>query len=247
MTKKTWIIFSVLCIAILGGLIAVSQGDKIDVSNVELNKVLTASEDSGNIADNVYGKKDSKVVLIEYGDYQCPGCASAHEPVKEVVEKYKDKIAFVFRNFPLVQIHANALAASSAAEAAAKQGKFWEMHDALFGSQEQWKNLGGTERTSYFEALAKDFELNIEKFSADLATEEVRQKIDFNQQLGKKAGVQGTPSFFVGGKNVGDQYAKDGKIVQKGTEGAELVWSNAEAFEKLVVLPALKEAGIATE
>jgi protein-disulfide isomerase len=121
------------------------------------------------------------------------------------------------------------------------------MHDQLYQTQQQWVNLNSTERTTYFLSLASDLKLNVDTFKTDLDSEKIKQKIDFDRQLGKKANVQGTPSFFIGTKNVGDQYVKDGKIVPKGTDGAELVWSNAESFEKLVVLPALKDAGIATE
>ena len=119
MTTKTWIIFAAICVGIVGGLIYLSGGNKIDISAVDTNAILQGSEKNGQIADHVYGNKDSKVILIEYGDYQCPGCKNAYPAIKEVVEKYKDKIGFVFRNFPLYSAHANALAAATSAEAAA--------------------------------------------------------------------------------------------------------------------------------
>lgn len=245
MTSKTWIIFSVLCVAVLGGLIAISQGEKINLENVSLAKVHEASKDSGNIADHVFGNASSKVLLIEYGDYQCPGCESAHPVIKQLTEKYKDQIGFVFRNFPLTQIHPNALAAASASEAAGLQGKFWEMHDKLYQEQSVWKDLTGAKRTEYFASAAQSLDLDKAKFTTDLDSREVNQKIDFDTAMGKKANVTGTPTFYINDKNVGDQYVKDGKIVPRGTEGSSPIWSDAENFEKLVLIPALKEKGIA--
>ncbi|MFZ1600261.1 MAG: thioredoxin domain-containing protein, partial [Candidatus Saccharimonas aalborgensis] len=143
MTTKSWIIFSVLCVAILGGLVWVSRGDRIDVTDIDPSTVQPALSKNGQIADHTYGNMNSKVVLIEYGDYQCPGCGSAAPVIKKVVDKYKDKIGFVFRNFPLYEKHPNAFAASATAEAAGLQGKYWEMHEKLYANQDAWSQLSG--------------------------------------------------------------------------------------------------------
>lgn len=246
MTGKTWAIFAALCVAVLGGMIWVSQSDKIDVTNVNIDTLQTASAQNGGIADHTEGKADSKVVLIEYGDYQCPGCGSAYPIIKQVVDKYKDQITFVFRNYPLYSAHPNAFSSASAAEAAGLQGKFWEMHDKLFTNQNSWKDLNGTARTDYYVNLASQLSLDVDKFKADLDNPDVKKKIDFDAALGKKAQVTGTPSFYLNGKSIGDQYVLDGKIVPRGTSGAALVWTDADAFGKLVIEPALKEAGIPT-
>lgn len=245
MTKKGWIIFTVLCVAVFGGLIAISQKDKINVSNVPLAQLHEANDESGNIADHVFGNEKSKVILYEYGDYQCPGCESAYPVIKQLTEKYKDQIGFVFRNFPLTSIHPNALAAASASEAAGLHGKYWEMHDKLYEDQAAWKDLTGTDRTDYFVAAAENLGINGDSFRKDIDATEVKSKIDFDRALGQKAGITGTPSFFINDKNVGDQYVLDGKVVPKGTQGASLIWSDAAAFENLVIIPALKENGIA--
>lgn len=245
MTNKGWIIFTVLCVAILGGLIAISQGGRIDVSKVPLAEIHAASKDSGDIADHVSGNAKSKVILYEYGDYQCPGCESAYPIIKQVTEKYKDQLGFVFRNYPLTTIHPNALAAASASEAAGLHGKYWQMHDKLYEDQAAWKDLTGVDRTNYFVAAAEGLGIDGASFREDLDSTSVKKKIDFDQELGKKAGITGTPSFFINDKNVGDQYILDGKIVPKGTDGASLIWSDASAFEKLVIIPALKDHGIA--
>lgn len=245
MTKKGWIIFTVLCVAVFGSLIAISQGGKIDVSNVPLAEIHAASKDSGDVADHVFGNEKSKVILYEYGDYQCPGCESAYPIIKQVAEKYKDQLGFVFRNYPLTSIHPNALAAASASEAAGLHDKYWEMHDKLYEDQSAWKDLTGVNRTDYFVAAAEALGIDGNSFREDLDSTRVKKKIDFDKALGEKAGITGTPSFFINDKNVGDQYVLDGKIVPKGTEGASLIWSDADAFENLVIVPALKDHGIA--
>ena len=244
MTKKTWLIFGAICIALLDGLIYASRGNRIDVSNVDTKVAQSASEQSGNIGDHTYGNTSSKVVLIEYGDYQCPGCASSYLAIKQVVDKYKDKMGFIFRSYPLYTSHPNAFAAAAAAEAAGLQGKFWEMHDKLYSDQSAWNQLTGTSRTEYFVSVAKSIGIDGDKLQSELDNPNIKRKIDFDKILGEKDKVTGTPGFYINGRNVSDQYFKDGKIVSKNTQGAAVVWSNAEAFEKLVIIPALKEAGI---
>lgn len=199
MNKKTWIIFIVICVAVLGTLVFVSRSQKVDVGNVDTSAVQVASEASGNIGDHVYGNKDSKVVLIEYGDFQCPSCEAAYPIVKQVKNEFKDKIAFIFRNNPLPTLHPNAKAAAAAAEAAGLQGKFWEMHDKLYDLQDSWSNQDTNERTNTFISYAKTIGVtNLDKFKADMSSEAVNKKINFDLSLGQKVGVTGTPTFTLG-------------------------------------------------
>jgi protein-disulfide isomerase len=207
-SKKAWIIFAAVCVVVLAGLVYFSNRNKLDVSNVDGAKVLSASSESGNIADHVYGKADSKVVLVEYGDFQCPGCGAAYEPVKTITEKYKDKIAFVFRNFPLSSIHPNARAAAAAAESAGLQGKYWEMHDELYSNQNAWQSLDAEKRAAYFEDIAKKLELNVDTFKESLGKDTVLGKINFDLALGKAAGVSSTPSFYINGEKL-DPYTDE--------------------------------------
>lgn len=245
MTTKTWIIFAAVVVALFGGLIYLSTRNSIDVSNVNEASVLSASEQSGNIADHTLGNAKSKIVLIEYGDYQCPGCASAYGPLKTVSEKYKDHMVFVFRNFPLVSIHPNARAASAAAEAAGLMGKYWEMHNLLYANQDAWKNADTKERNTIFEGFASQIGLDAQEFASTLRerSEAINQKISFDQALGGKVDVTGTPAIYLNGKAV-DQYVLDDKLVPANTEGAAAVWSSAETLDKFVLQPAFKEAGI---
>jgi protein-disulfide isomerase len=201
-SKKAWIIFASVCVLILGSLVALSNSKKVDVSSVDSNKIQTASEASGNIGDHVFGKADSKVVLVEYGDFQCPGCGGMHPTIKTITEKYKDQVAFVFRNFPLTQIHPNALTAASVAEAAGLQGKYWEMHNALFENQDAWKAASVKDRIEIFAQYAQTLGLDVPKLKTDLASENVAKKIKFDIGVGKMINVTGTPTFYLNGKIV---------------------------------------------
>ena len=226
MSKKAWIIFAVVCATLLAVLVYVSNKDRVDVSSVDTNAIQSGSEQSGAIADNVFGKADSKVILVEYGDFQCPGCEQAYSHVKKITEKYKDYSAFVFRNYPIVSKHPNARAAAAAAEAAGMQGKYWEMHSMLYENQLRWGNLTAKERTDFFAGYAKDLGLNPDTFKTDFASPRVNQKISFDQAVGKKANVSATPTIILNGKAIDQE-----------------IWSDDSKFEAAFI-DAFKEKGI---
>lgn len=217
MNKVGWIIFGVAIVGLLGGLIAYSRlsNPSADVSSVDTNSIIAASDQNGQIADHVFGNTDSKVVLVEYGDFQCPSCGGAHPQIKEVTEEYKDKVLFIFRNFPLTTIHPNARAAAGAVEAAGLQGKYWEMHNIVFENQGEWESLSGTQRTDKFTSYAVDLGLNKDTFLKDIAGSNVNQKISFDQALGKKLSVSATPSFYLNGKALDEKVSSS--IVQGST------------------------------
>lgn len=245
MTRNTWIIFTAVVVALFGGLVYLSSSDNVDVSDVDATKIQPASEASGNIADHTFGNANSKVVLFEYGDFQCPGCKGAVEPIKTITEKYKDQMAFTFRAFPLTSIHANAIAAAATAEVAGFEGKYWEMHDLLYQNQDSWEGASASDRTDLFAGYAKQIGIGETKFKTTLEDRriDINKKIDFDQALGRKSGVNSTPTFYLNGKKL-DQVVKDGKIVPAGTEGATAVWADPETFDTLILQPAFKEAGI---
>lgn len=157
-------------------------------SNGDLNTVQTY--------DHVRGKKDSKVILIEYGDFQCPGCLAFFPTGKNTFEKYGDKIAFVYRHFPLTKIHPNAMSAARAAEAAAEQDKFWEMHDKLFETRESWAN-NAMNASKKFESLAKDIGLDMNQFKSSYASSKVNDRINASIKNGTEQGVTATPTLFL--------------------------------------------------
>lgn len=215
MSKRAWIIFIIIVVILLGGLIILSNQNKIDVSKVNTSTIQPARPSSGNIADHVFGNAASKVILIEYGDFQCPGCGSVYPTLKTLSEKYQNQIAFVFRNFPLTTLHPNARAAAATAEAAGLQGKYWQMHNQLYETQSTWEGASIDERTSIFLSYAKQLGLNTDTYNKDLAGTAINQKISFDQALGDKDNVTGTPSLYLDGKVVSqDVWADETKFDQ---------------------------------
>jgi protein-disulfide isomerase len=142
--------------------------------------------------DHIDGRPDAAVTLIEYGDYQCPVCGAAYPIVNRVREVLSDRLRFVYRHFPLSQIHPYAFHAAEAAEAAGAQGMFWQMHDMLFENQHA---LSDRDLLIYAKALY----LDVDQFASDLASGTFAEKIREDFLGGVKSGVNGTPTFFING------------------------------------------------
>ncbi len=249
MTAKGWIIFGIIIALAVGGAVYVSRQGQVSLAaNININAIQPATAASGNIADHTFGT-GKKVTLIEYGDYQCPGCDAAAPVLEQLVAKYQNKLTFVFRN-KLIPGHQNSLAAASFAEAAGLQGKYWQMHDKLYATQTSWESLpAGNQRTNYFANLIKEIGGDPNKAKAVIESSAIAKKIAFDDALANKQGVTGTPSLYLNGKDVGSLYALDGKLVPAGTTDsagnqAQLVWSSAADFDKLVLQPAFKAAGV---
>lgn len=205
MDKKSWIVFGAIVIAVLSGMVMMSMQKKTDIEDItseKLAETMSAEERNGNIADHTFGNSNAKVIVIEYADYQCPGCGTASPKMKELAEKYKDNMLLIFRNFPIASSHPNARAASATAEAAGLQGKFWEMHQLLFVSQNEWSKANATDRDKVFQSYAERLGLDVNKLKNDIASESVKKKIDFDLALGRKQKVNATPSFYINGKLV---------------------------------------------
>lgn len=199
MDRNRWIIFGIICVLIFSFLIFNKKSDQVSVDKVDPAKVIT---DSKPLPDHTFGSTANKVVLIEYGDFQCPGCGSLFPTLKPLKEHYKDQLTFVFRDFPLTSIHPNALAAATAAEAAGLQGKWWEYHDKLYQNQTNWSELDATERSEIFETYARDLGVNIEQFKKDVKNPKIVEKIKRDQALGKKIGASATPTLVLNGKTL---------------------------------------------
>ena len=245
MTKKTWLIFAALCIVIVGGLIWLSRGNQVNVEGVDLNAIQQPSETNGNTGDHLLGPANAKVVIIEYGDYQCPGCKQVAPVMKAVQAKYAEHVALVFRNFPLATIHPNARAAAASAEAVARQNKakYWDMFTLLYQNQDTWSGQSGQARTDTFASYAVQLGLNRDTFIKDLTSSDIAKKIDYDTALGRKAGVTGTPTIFVNGEEA-NQMVKDGKVVSSNDREGRNVWNSQADFEKIVLIPALEKAGV---
>lgn len=149
--------------------------------------------------DWVAGNKESKVILIEYGDFQCPACGIYHPLVNQLLDEHGDKFQFVFRNFPLSQ-HKNARPAAYASGAAGEQDKFWEMYDMIFEHQKDWSSSGDAE--GIFVQYAQLLELDVDKFKQDFNSGEVKDKVDKDSKGGYSNKVNSTPTFYLNGKRV---------------------------------------------
>jgi protein-disulfide isomerase len=143
-------------------------------------------------SDHIQGDASAPLVLVEYGDFECPHCAHAHPVVKRLQEHFGDQLAFVFRNFPLREIHPMAEPAAEAAEYAATKNKFWEMHDLIFEHQ---KTLDGERLIRWGEKLGLDAQ-DLGKALSEGAFEPAVSE-DFSS--GVRSGVNGTPTFFING------------------------------------------------
>ncbi len=143
-------------------------------------------------SDHAQGKLDADLIIVEYGDYQCPYCGAAYPVLKEMMKEFGSRIKFVFRNFPLSEMHRYARPAALAAEAAHLQGKFWEMHDAIYENQQDLNE-------NLLMKLAEQLKLDIPQFEKDMESTELANKVDADFESGIVSGVNGTPSFFVNG------------------------------------------------
>jgi protein-disulfide isomerase len=143
--------------------------------------------------DHIEGDPGAQCILVEYGDYQCPHCAHAHPIVKQLQLHFGKRLSFVFRNFPLTQIHPWAEPAAEAAEFAGAQGKFWQMHDLLLENQ---RNLGD----ALFSQLAISLELSAPQLEAALEEQAFRSRVRADFTGGARSGVNGTPTFFINGQ-----------------------------------------------
>ncbi|MGI9027977.1 MAG: DsbA family protein [Candidatus Saccharimonadales bacterium] len=153
-------------------------------------------------SNHIAGKADSKVTLIEYGDFQCPACKSYFPLVTELKNTYGDRVAFQFRHYPLVQIHPNAFISSRAAEAAGKQDKFFEMHDLLYENQDNWANLTVANANTLFESYAQELQLDVEKFKTDMNSAAVADTINADARAAQAAGGNSTPTFVLNGSKI---------------------------------------------
>lgn len=213
MSKTFWAIIAVI-VVIFGGIIVFNKdGDSSSNTNAQPTNHVTGANSAG-------------VTLVEYGDFECPACGRFYPVVEQVKEKYKDQIAFQFSHLPLIQVHPNAFAAARAAEAASKQGKFWEMYNLLFQNQSAWTQ--NSDAKPVFEQYAAQLQLNVEQFRADAASSETNAVINADiAEFKKTKEPMSTPTFFL-----------DGKKIQAGT---------LEEFSKLIDEAIAKKASDSTE
>jgi protein-disulfide isomerase len=157
--------------------------------------------------DHMAGPDDAPVTLVEYGDYECPYCGMAYPIVKRAREALGSQLRLVFRNFPLAESHPHARLAAQAAEAAAAQGRFWEMHDMLFEHQDA---LEAEDLVGY----AKSIGIDAAQFARDLEAGTYAKRVRDDFRNGVRSGVNGTPSFFVNGSRYDGSWANEKAFIQ---------------------------------
>ena len=195
--------------------------------------IIEPTKDNGEIGDHVKGSADAPVIIFEYADYQCPGCASINPRVNKAIEELDGKLAVVYRSF-LLSYHQNGTAAASAAEAAGLQGYWKKYADKLFSEQAEWEYASPSERTElfnkYFEEVT-DGKGDLAKFNEDLASEAVSKKISFDMGIGKRIDIQGTPAFYI-----------DGQLIEWGSAGELVInektisWESARSGDEFIKL-----------
>ncbi len=137
------------------------------------------------------------VTIVEFSDFQCPACKAVQEPLKQILEKNKGKVKFVYRHFPLSSIHKNAMVAAQAAESAGLQGKFWEMHDLLFEKQTEWE--GESDPRVKFAEYATSLGLDSDRFTAEMNSQEAKDAVNADNLVATRYRLTGTPTFFING------------------------------------------------
>ena len=205
-------------------------------NDYDFYSVIGSNKDNGNIGDHVKGDENAPVLIFEYADYQCPGCASINPKVNKAIEELDGKLAVVYRNF-IINGHQNSKAAASAAEAAGLQGYWKPYMDKLFAEQSEWSSALVSERTELFDKYFEEVtngKGDMDKFNSDLASEAVKDKISFDMGVAKRIDIQGTPAFYIDG-----QFIKWGDAGEVVIDGERISWDSTRAGDDFVEL--LKE------
>lgn len=232
------VIIAIAIVAVIGiGTYVVIDGNNkaTDFSKYDFYSVIAPDEHNGNIGDHVKGNPDAPVKIYEYADYQCPGCASVNPRVNAAVEKSNGKLAIVYRSF-LLSYHQNGTAAASAAEAAGLQGYWKEYANALFANQSEWEYASASERSSYFNKYFNDVtggKGDMVQFQNDIASDRVSKKIKFDQGIGQRIDVSGTPAFYIDGQKIDWANSEGGSVT---VNGEIISWDSAQSGEDFVKL-----------
>ncbi|MBI5230484.1 MAG: thioredoxin domain-containing protein [Candidatus Magasanikbacteria bacterium] len=203
--QRTLLIWTIVAVvALIAVFIGIDSASKQKPSPATQTRAFDAVTESDQIKG---GNFSSPVTIVEYSDFQCPACAAYYPIAKKILETNGTNVQFVYRYFPLQALHPNAFGAAQAAQAAGTQNKFWEMHDLLFERQKEWsaeKNIRDI-MTRY----AGELGLNVGQFIADYENPETKTRIDRDYQSGARAGVEGTPTFFINGAKIDNPRSYD--------------------------------------
>lgn len=234
---------------IVVGLLAFATYSVIDANNKATDfekysdngfcNIIEANQDNGDIADHIKGDPKAPVVIYEYADFQCPGCASVNPKVNKAVKELDGKLAIVYRN-NLLSYHKNGTAAASAAEAAGLQQNengesYWKPYaDKLFAEQAEWEAATGSERTAlfnkYFMEVTED-KGNLDQFNSDLASEKVSKKISFDMGIGRRLDIPSTPAFYIDGQIINWSQAGELQL-----NGETISWESGRSGDDFIKL-----------
>lgn len=232
-------------VAIIGFIIAASvvviDGNNriINYNKYDLNNIVATTFDNGNIGEHVKGNEDAAAVIIEYADFQCPGCAGMNININKAVEKSNGKLAVAYRSF-IMAYHQNGNAAASAAEAAGLQGYWKEYGDKLFSEQAEWGYAEEPELTEYFEKYFNEVTDNkgdIDRFRKDITSDNVKKKIEFDMGAAKRVQVASTPSLYIDGQLIEWSFKDESTASASiSVNGEVITWDHSLTNQELIDL-----------
>ena len=237
-----WLIAGIAVVVLLGlatFLVIDGNNKATNFENYDFYSVIEPTKDNGNIGDRVKGDPNAPVLVFEYADFQCPGCASINPKINKIIEELDGKLAIVYRNH-LLSYHQNGTAAASAAEAAGLQydekgNSYWKPYaDKLFANQAEWQDATGSERTALFNKYfteVTDGKGDLDKFNQDIASENVSKKISFDMGIGRRMSIEATPAFFIDGQLI--NWSEAGEL---NINGKTITWDDKRTGDSLTQL-----------
>jgi protein-disulfide isomerase len=197
---KRYVPFVIIAVVFLGAL-----GGGLALYRSARNPAQTGTQQTAatpnmfeSFSPHARGSNTAPVTVEEYGDYQCPPCGILFPDLKKIEAEYGQRLRFVFRQFPLTQVHPHALVAAHAAEAAGLQNRFWEMHDHLYENQSKWSVE--VDPRPLFINYARDIGLDVDRFISDMNGPQVEARVRADRLRGSSMGVTGTPTVFINGR-----------------------------------------------
>ncbi len=195
MSKEAKVLIGILTLVVAGmvGLFIMANGADKPADS-------TKADASALVRSDSHKTGSGKVQVVEFSDYQCPACGNTYPVLKKLLADYNDKITMVYRNFPLVQLHKNAMAGAEAAEAAGSQGKYWQMHDKLFETQSEWSTLA--DPSDKFAEYATGLSIDGAKIKDAIKNQTYKARIDQDIADGTTLQVDSTPTIYIDGKKL---------------------------------------------
>ena len=206
--SKSSLPFVIIGVVLLGVIVAVVLLSRPTASNSNVSQSTNGqapapprpqSVQPGAPSPYTRGPATARVTVEEFSDFQCPACGTLEPGLRRVMNDYRDRVQFIFRNFPL-QMHKYAFLAARAAEAAGQQGKFWEMHDMIYDNQKEWSDA--MEPRVQFDSYATRLGLDVQRFKADMERQDLADRIKADLLRGNSLGVKGTPTVYLNGREL---------------------------------------------